>query len=135
MARRRGIDLEACSYSDDGAPLEDLEGPDSQAEAWAKAWAGEQRRQKSALRAAGIVCSPRDKVYLWLDISSGGMRRYFWSATAAEAYIRADARSAFEKSRVTRCGPGVGVDGAVEGVRRGRRPDHEYDAYGDTDIL
>lgn len=130
MARRRGIDLDACGYSDDGVPLEDLEGRDSQAEAWARDWAEEQQRITGALRGAGIVCSPRDKVYLWL--STWGRRRYFWAASALEAYIRADARSPEEKAKVARCGQGCGVDG-FNGRRRGRMTDHEY--FADSDIL
>lgn len=130
MARRRGVDLNACGYSDDGVPLADLECRDSSGEAYAAAYAREQQRVQSVLRAAGIACRPSDTVYLWL--SARVSHRYFWAASAAEAYIRADARTSAEKAKVTRCGPGCGEDDAA-GRRRGRMMDHEY--FADSDIL
>lgn len=132
------IDLESCGYSDDGVPLEDLEGRDTSAERWAKDEAADDARARRELRAAGIVCSPGDTVYLWL----AGGRHYFWSASHAEACIRADARTPKQRASVHRCGSGCGVDGS-QGCRRGKVRvrlgnqvgGHHYDPREDCDIL
>ena len=82
------IDLDSAGYSDDGIPLEDLEGVDTAGERYAAEAHAHRERVASGLRAAGIVCQPSDTVYRWVTTAPVVQTRTCRAATRREAEIR-----------------------------------------------
>lgn len=81
--------------SDDGVPLDDLEGVDTCAERYVEA--RKSNRIKRELHDAGIVLRPSDLMYGWTCLRRGLM---CYASSKKEAQIRMDATDVVKSRRV-----------------------------------